>query len=161
MSDIYGTLTDALAYHAARGNSAWAASGVTDQQRSVALLLGSEFVDTYTYPGAKTDGRTQERAWPRTNVWVDGEQLSDTEVPREVEYATYEAALLSLTGTSLQPNQDRGGAIKKKRVKAGPAEVETEYMDSASAGVTFTKINNLLSIFTSNGFGASYALLRV
>jgi hypothetical protein len=161
MSDIYGTLADATAYHAARGNVAWAASGVTDDRRNVSLLKATEFIDTMEYLGVKTGGRSQERAWPRTGVVADGETVADDTVPREIEYATYEAALLDLTGTDLQPNEARAGAVKRKRVKAGPAEVETEYMDWASSGTEFTKINNLLSVFTSTMYGASYELLRV
>lgn len=165
MTAIYGDLADALAYHNERGNAAWAGAA-DDATRSAALLNASEYVDSFAaqYPGTKTGGRAQERAWPRSGVTFLNEDVPDDEIPKEIEYATYEAALLIIKGVDLRPIQERGGAIKRERVKGGPVEVETEYMDSASSGTTFTKIQDLLAVWmfsVATGYGYGYELLRV
>jgi len=160
---FYGTLVDAAAYHTERGNAAWGAAA-NDTIRTQALINASEYIDSFAkqFAGKPTGGRTQIRYWPATGVYLDGEELDDTIVPREIEAATYEAALLLVQGIDLRPNLDRGGAVKRERVKAGPAEVETEYADSASTGTTYRKINDLISVLFEEAFGvAELDVLRV
>lgn len=162
MSDFYGSLIDAGIYHLARGNAEWAAAA-SDGVREAALLNASEYVDSFAakYPGSPTGGRLQVRYWPAKDVTQGGEDVPDTEVPREILYATYEAALLIVKGVDLRPNAVGGGAVKRKRVKAGPAEVETEFMDSASSGTTFAKIEDLLSVwYDTSKFAMNFELLR-
>lgn len=108
MADYYGTLSDALAYHAARGNDPWAAAA-SDALREAALLRASEWIDASfrgRFCGYKTGLRAQLREWPRTGaVDIDCFQISQTEVPREVLNATYEAALRELASPgSLTPD---------------------------------------------------------
>lgn len=108
MPDYYGTLAGALAHHTARGNAAWGAAA-TDALREGALLRASDWLDgTFRtrFPGWKKDGRNQLREWPRSDV-VDREGwgVSADVVPREIERATYEAALRELvTPGSLSPD---------------------------------------------------------
>lgn len=108
MPDYYGTLAGALAYHAARANEAWA-DAASDALREAALLRASEWLDgTFRgrFPGQKTGLRAQVREWPRINAW-DMEELPipSDEVPREIESATYEAALRELvTPGGLSPD---------------------------------------------------------
>ena len=122
----YGTLAAADAYHAARGNVAW--GDAAEPARVAALVRASDYVDArYVYqrggcwasmfPGEKTGGRAQGRAWPRTGV--DG--VPDDEVPAEVERATYEAAYRELSEPgSLLP--DYVASSQLTRVKVGPIE---------------------------------------
>lgn len=161
---FYGTTAAADTYHAARGNIKWAA--LTQEKREASLVVGSDFVDS-TYAsraqGTRTGGRAQERAWPRTGIVVEGEALPPDDVPLEVEHATYEAAYLNGTGVKL--NYDGPalqGAITKKRVKGGPAEVETEYATVAQADrPNFTKIDDLMYALMARGnSGAMVGLLR-
>ena len=147
---FYGTLPAALAYHAARGNGAWVAEGVTDDLRSAALTRASDAIDgAYgaRFPGYPTTGRTQERLWPRfvsdDELVTDlaGNEIPDDEVPREIEFATYEAALRELVSPgSMAPDLDRGGLIKS--LKAG--SVALEYADGAPAETTISAIERWL-----------------
>ncbi len=148
---IYGTLAGALAYHAARGNVAWDAADVTDQLRSEALYRASDAIDggyAPRFPGIKTGGRDQERAWPRfvdedTLVTdLSGAAIANDVVPVEVEKATYEAALRELVEPgSMAPDLDRGGLIKS--LKAG--SVAIEYANHAPAETSIATIERWLS----------------
>ena len=133
MPDFYGTLAAADAYHAARGNAAWTG---TDAAKTAALVRGSAYVDSLgrqlqpsglwinLWPGTKTGGRAQALDWPRTGAAdYEGNAIGPTEIPIEVEQATYEAAVRELsTPGSLNP--DYVPAALVKREKAGPWEEE-------------------------------------
>lgn len=134
MAEFYGTLPDATAYHADRGNAAWAAVGVTDALQTAALVRASSWLDgTYAdrYPGSKTDGRAQELGWPRTGATdVDGEEIAPDEIPREIEYAVYEAALRELANPgSLSPDYVASERVKQEKV----GELSVTYADGAGS----------------------------
>lgn len=123
----YGTLEDALSYHADRGNVSWSASGVTDEQRTSALLRASEAIDGIygkRFSGRKAS-RSQERAWPRVDA-VDhcaDEPIDIVEIPFEVEAATYALALVELsTPGATTPVVTPGKTVKRQKV--GPMERE-------------------------------------
>lgn len=146
MADFYGTLAGALAYHDARGNTAWAAS--TDPLRTAALIRATTFIDGYRgrFPGYKADGRDQPLEWPRIGALdATGWAIPADAAPIEIEQATYEAALRELAKPgALSP--DLSPAIRMKRVKAGPVETETEYAGSGfNAATTFSVIESILS----------------
>lgn len=139
---IYGTLEDADAYHAARGNAAWAAA--TEPNRLAALQRATDYIDgRYRYQtaggcwksmfrGTKTGGRAQELEWPRTGATdSDGNLIPDDEVPIEIEHATYEAALLELLNPgSLSPTFVASAMVTREKV--GPIEVayaESQFVD--------------------------------
>ena len=66
----YGTLAEALVYHQARGNAAWAATG-DESDKQGALLRAAVWLDStyrFRFTGRKTGGRAQEREWPRTDA---------------------------------------------------------------------------------------------
>jgi hypothetical protein len=129
---IYGTLSDANAYHTARGNAAWTGA---DAVKAAALERATDYIDgryrwqlksgrwQSMFPGERTQGRDQEREWPRTGAEdYDGNAIADDEVPVEVENATYEAALRELvTPGSLSPDFVPSGQVIKEKV--GPIEV--------------------------------------
>jgi hypothetical protein len=120
----YGTIEGADAYHLARGNTAWLPS--PDDGKEAALIRASTWVDgAYggRFPGTRTEGRDQERAWPRTGAADrEGNALPDDEVPREIEHATYEAALRErVTPGSLSPDFVPASGVKSETV--GPISV--------------------------------------
>jgi hypothetical protein len=168
MAEHYGSLPDALAYHQARGNAAWTATG-GDEDRHAALLRASVWIDsTYRarFSGMKTDGRSQVREWPRTEALdVSGDQIPADEVPLEVEEATYEAALRELVRPgSLAPDFDGKASIKAERVKVGSIEEETEYQTAAAAAPKpkFVVIDGILHnvLLASSGNTSVTALAR-
>lgn len=131
---IYGTLVAADAYHAARGNAGWTG---TDADKLAALQRATDYIDgryRYKLPsgrwlsmftGTRTDGRSQDLEWPRTGaVDYEGNEIPDTEVPIEVESATYEAALRELTDPgSLSPDFVPASQVTKEKVDV----VEVQY----------------------------------
>lgn len=129
----YGTVADADAYHALRGNTAWAG---TEEQKLAALTRASTYIDALgqrmcgtawvsIYPGVKTGGRTQQLAWPRTDAYdTDGVSIPADVVPWEVEHATYEAALREIvTPGSLSPDFVPSQQVKREKVDV----LEVEY----------------------------------
>lgn len=121
----YGSNDAADVYHAARGNTAWAA--LTADQKTAARLRGSVYIDGYyllKFPGTKTGGRAQERAWPRTGAEdSDGAAIDPNEVPAEVEQGSYEAALIEGAAPgSLSPTLSAASNVKYKKI--GPIEKE-------------------------------------
>jgi len=128
MADFYGTVVGADAYHAARDNTAWTG---TDSVKQAALIRASDYIDglgfadgVNEWPGTKVGGRTQVREWPRTGaVDSDGTAIDPGTVPREIEWAAYEAALRELAAPgSLSP--DYVPATQVKREKIDVLEVE-------------------------------------
>lgn len=132
-ADSYASLAEALAYHAAKGNAAWAAS--TDAMREPALRRATTWLDaTYRsrWPGVRVNGRTQALDWPRSGVTDgDGWTVDYLTIPAEVNSATCEAALRELASPgSLSP--DFVGAEQVKTATAGPVSVT--YKDGSGVG---------------------------
>lgn len=121
----YGSNAAADTYHAERGNTAWAA--LLDAAKTVARIRGSVYIDGYygsRFPGTKTGGRAQERAWPRTSATDrDGASIDALSVPIEVEQAAYEAALIeAVTPGKLNPTLSQLNNVR--RTSVGPVEKE-------------------------------------
>jgi len=121
---IYGSVSAADTYFSDRGVTTWTG---TDAVKGEALLRGSIYIDNMfrtQFPGWPADDRNQEREWPRDDAFdIYGNYIENDEVPREVEWATYEAALRELVDAgSLQPDYDP--ASQNKREKVDVIEVE-------------------------------------
>ena len=118
----YGTLEGATVYHAALGNEAWSAADKSDAQRSAALLRGSRALDGRygsLFPGQKSGGYAQARAWPRTGAYnhCAQEEIPTNIVPSEIEYAAYELALIELVEAgSTTPTLNLGRLTKSESV---------------------------------------------
>lgn len=142
-ANSYVTYDYALAYHALRGNSAWALGTVLNQQ--YAIIRATQAIDSIykgKWKGTPTEYGTQELEWPRSGVSVGANTLDNDLIPTALKKAVCEAALRELaSANSLTPDLERGGEIK--RVKADTVEVE--YMDGASSITTFTAIDGLLT----------------
>ena len=135
MPDYYGTLAEADAYLAARGNTAWA--DADSAAREAALLRASDYVDgmvgqpangagwIYLFPGQKAGGYAQARQWPRTGAYDRfAEPIPGDVVPRGIQQATYEAASRELASPgSLNPDFVPSQVVQREKV--GP--LETEY----------------------------------
>lgn len=149
MSDHYGTPSDALTYHEARGNTAWSAS--TDALRLAALIRGSEDVDAAygaRYPGRITDA-AQGLLWPRAGVMYRGSAFPDDQVPAPVIRAAYELALRELMAPgSVLPDYDPTGTIKREKKAVGPLQKEIEYavpLTAVEARPVFALIDGILA----------------
>lgn len=136
----YGTLEGANNYHSARGNTAWVGA---DTVKLAALTRASLYVDGLgqrrlsnmrfisLFPGTPTGGRAQELAWPRKDASdMSGVAIDPATVPREVEQATYAAALREVvTPGSLSPDYRPGSIVKREKLDV----IETEYQPVADS----------------------------
>lgn len=142
MSEYYGTEAGADAYHLARGNGAW--SLLTNDQKTAALYRGSLAVDAIgskvpeigkcvlSFPGVKTGGRGQVLQWPRTGARDSSMDSIDPDtVPIEVEYSTYEAALLEAAmPNSLLPAVTASQVVKRRKIDV----IEREFFEPSADG---------------------------
>lgn len=141
----YGSAVDATSYFSARGITTWTG---TEAVMEAALIRGTDYLERRyagKWIGTKAT-QAQALSWPRS--WVedlDGYAIRADEVPAKIVSSNFEAALLILTGTDLEPLIEKGGAIKRKRTKAGPVETETEYAGSTNVYDTISRINGLLT----------------
>jgi len=171
MADFYGTLEGAAAYHDARGNAAWSAAGVTDSQRTAALVRASAALDGIygpRFPGHKAGGRTQALAWPRTGAFdrCAGEDIPDDEIPQAVVSAAYELALAELQAPgSSSPTITPGRLVKRQKVEGiereffGPSEGVSGSADAMRP--VLMAVEDALRCILVPASGGSVDLLRV
>jgi len=155
----YGPVVDADAYFLARGIAAWTG---TDPAKEESLISGQDYLHGLYAAGWFGIRTTQDQAldWPRAwLVDLDGYPIDADLYPLGLVHANFEAALLILTGTDLEPVLVRGGSITKKSVKAAVVATTTEYVSGAPARSVITKIEGLLAGLVS--LGTSQPLLRV
>lgn len=129
----YGDNTKAQAYWQAAGYVVPDGMGETDI--TAARQRGSMFVDRYEFkfPGSRTGGFAQERAWPRTGAETYyGEAIPSDAIPVAIENASYDAAFLELTNPgSLSPVVTGSATVKREKV----GQLEVEYSTSSSTSV--------------------------
>lgn len=140
----YISVAEADAYFAERGITDWTGDETAKEH---AIVKGADYLEREYY-GRWVGYRAkqeQSMSWPRTYVEdLDGYAIPADEIPRNVKWANAEAALLSLTGTNLEPVLERGGKYTSLKSKAGPVEEEIEYSGGASGRDTITSIDGLL-----------------
>ncbi|MBX5238628.1 DnaT-like ssDNA-binding protein [Rhizobium sp. NLR22b] len=171
-ADSYASLAEFKAYADAIGFTY--TSVYTDDVIEIAMRKATQYLDRAyrgKWKGFRSD-RDQALAWPRMStqnlpvnyltpsfttgvIDEDGYEIPSNTIPKQVKEAEYEATIISLGGSDLLPPYPRGNAIKRKKVKAGPVETETEYMDSASARDRYLKIEGLLYGLTTGQPGAT------
>jgi len=146
-ADSYASLAYALAYHADKGNAAWALA--TDGNRETAMRRATTWLDgTYrgNWTGYRVNGRLQALDWPRSDVAdIGGYAVDYLTIPPEVLRATCEAALreLALPG-GLSPDVTDAGIVKSESV--GPISVT--YRGGGGVGASrpiVTVIDDILS----------------
>jgi hypothetical protein len=129
----YGDKDAAQAYWTAAGYVV--PDGTTDAQITAALQRGSLVIDRYEhkFPGRRTGGFAQERAWPRTGASTYyGEVIPEADIPAAIINASYEAAFLELTNPgSLSPVITGSSTVKREKV----GQIEIEYSESSSTSL--------------------------
>lgn len=146
------SVAQADAYHAARGNTAWAA--LEEGAKHTALINGSaSMADATRYPfkGMKTGGYSQRQPWPRAGVVErHGDAVPDNAMPWQVVDAVCYLAGVSSQGTDLNPDLKRGGKIKQKTI--GP--ITTIYADNAPTGTIYQAAYGILApLLRDEAFG--------
>lgn len=153
-ADSYGSLAGANAYFSARRNTTWLESDPF--RKESALREATRFIDgRYTW-GGQVETSDQALAWPRFSATDREHRVIDSgTVPVRVQEATYEAALLALTGR-LQPATDRGGRVKS--VKLGPLAIENE--EGAPTTRSFDQIDTILVTLYRSAGSVRHQLVR-
>jgi hypothetical protein len=175
-ADSYTSLDEANAYFTARGDVNWTDSIPADAVKEVALRRGTTYLENQyrdRWVGIRT-GQFQSLAWPRVDglrgyyrgytqllLDLDGWYVPDDVIPQQIKNATAEAALLSLTGTTLEPVLVRGNMIKSTTSKVDVIEKTIVYMDGAPAVDRYTVIEGLLRGFVTSFPGASSGNVRM
>jgi len=157
-SDALISVLDATAYHAARGNAAWASVSYSEGDREAAIRRATAFLsNSFTWAGLRSHNRNQALAWPRSGV-VDqeGNGIDSDEIPIEVSDACAEIALRELVAPGAM-NPDFTSSELVKREKVGQIEVEYA-LSSTNADAqrpVLLVVRDMVSQFLKAGAGNS------
>jgi hypothetical protein len=162
-AESYISVSDATAYHAARGNAAWAALA-SDTVREQALRAATDYMlQAYRYQWAGSrKTATQALDWPRIDVpRLDTRQplyslqsyYDESSVPTEVARACAVLALKASTG-ELAP--DIGRIKSREKVDV----IEVEYQQGAAPYVRYRAVDNLLAGMLKTSSGSLISLVR-
>jgi len=141
-SDSYSTLSEFQAYATAQG---WTLTA-TDAVQEGYLRRAAKYINQrYSWPGRRQYFE-QAMKWPRVGkLYVDGWLVRIDTIPQQVKDAQCELAWIAHEGVDLMATVS-GGAIKRKKVKAGPVDSETEYATTL-ATPRFIAVEGLLKPF--------------
>ena len=140
LADSYASRSDADAYHAARGNAAWAAA--SSDARDAALRKATQYLDTrYRWVGNRST-LTQALEWPRYFVPKLGYPSGWPQV--RVIHACIELALRALDSDLLA--DDEGRDVVSESV--GPISVEYQ---PKGGGVRYPAADLLVSPLVLGG----------
>lgn len=145
-ADSYISVADADTYNTAHNaDTVWDAA--TTAAKEKALRLATQYLDN-NYNGRWFGSRSnddQALAWPRSGVEdIDGYAIENDEMPQKLKDACVEAAVRSANGTSLMPDIDEPGNIKREHDKVDVIESEVEYVGGKSQIALFRIIDKLL-----------------
>lgn len=152
----YGTFAGYVAYWLARG----VVIAETEGETLPNLLIGSEYIDANyrsLYAGYKVNGRTQVRDWPRSQASdINYDIIPDTEVPTEVEYATYEAAYRQQENPgSLRTDVTMGKAISQVTIVGAVSVTYSGVGSVADLQIMVPQIEAILAPILTGGRGTS------
>lgn len=145
-AESYASVAYADAYHAARGNTAWAA--LTTSAKEIALRNGTGYIDAnYTFKGQKN---TQEQAlqWPRYGAYIDNFLWPSDELPPDLLKATCEMALRASAG-AVDP--DLSSSVVTSQT-VGPIS-RTFAVPRNGGRTTYSAVDNLLRRLVGVGRG--------
>lgn len=141
-------------YHAALGNTAWAAG--TTELKEQAIRRATVYIsESFNWKGFPVRYRDQALAWPRT--YVDdkyGYGVDSDIVPSEVQKATAEVALreLATPGTML-PDFDPSATVKMEKVGPLAVEYALTRTDAKSTTPVLSIVTELLGPLLRGGGG--------
>lgn len=143
-AESFCSVAFATAYHASRGNAAWAALA-SDTEREQKLRMATDYIEAFfgsRWAGLRVSTE-QALSWPRSMVPVKdvrGAYYPSDSIPPVIVRACAELALRAING-ELAPDIKR----LAKRVKVDV--IETEYVDGATPYTRFRAIDKMLEPF--------------
>lgn len=114
-------------------------SELTDNSKERCLNRATAYLDrTYVFVG-QISSSTQALKFPRKEVYdeLEGEVSG---VPYNIKSATCLTAKRLMGGIQLDPDLERGGAIKREKIDT----IDITYQDGASSVTKFYEIDNIL-----------------
>lgn len=163
-TDSYFSVAEADDYFSSRGVTAWTG---TENAKETASRRGTSYLDNQyrgRWIGIRSE-QDQKLAWPRysdeTLYDSDGYEIADDAIPEQIKTAAMEAALLALTGVTLEPRLERGGMIKSIGKGVGPLRKDIVYMDGAPVTDRYTAIEGLLRGFVDSMPGSFSGNIRL
>ena len=151
--ESFCSVSDALAYHAARGNATWAT--ITTTQQEQALRRATDYMEavySQRWEGTRTTS-VQALSWPRYNVFVNGFVTLSSSIPRAVINACSELALRAAAGELLSDSTQQ-----KTRTKVDVLEVEFDKYSPQST--QYLAITALLAPYFESGSGVEVKVVR-
>ena len=151
--ESFCSVSDALAYHAARGNATWAT--ITTTQQEQALRRATDYMEavySQRWAGTRTTS-VQALSWPRYNVFVNGFVTLSSSIPRAVINACSELALRAVAGELLSDSTQQ-----KTRTKVDVLEVEFDKYSPQST--QYLAITALLAPYFESGSGVEVKVVR-
>jgi len=127
-------------------------SSLTDTQIETLLIRATMVLDAKyrsDFPGERqVVGQALE--WPRSNaVYVDGEEIAESIVPKEVQIALTEMFYVIQSGQTVQPIISSTGSLELERVRIeGAVEEEKRYSSSGAVRDIYTTVTDALSRIT-------------
>lgn len=117
----YATVAEADAYLAVDPTRGPAWAQLTEDQKASNLVAATRRLDLLEYSGTKADP-AQENQWPRENATCNGDPVSSSGVPVELQNAT----ILKAGSITLDASQSNAGGSGSniRSVQAGSAQVE-------------------------------------
>lgn len=153
-AESFASLAAADAYHASRGNVAWA--GALDADKENALRRATDYTEQEyrsKWRGARMS-LTQALSWPRFNVQLDdvgfgriAAYVPNNTVPPQVIQACCELAIRALQG-ALAPD------LQRQIIAETVGPIRTEYAAGAPEYVRYRSVDLLLKpLLASSGLG--------
>jgi len=162
-AESYISVADAIAYHASRGNTAWAAVA-TDETRAEQLLRHATDFMERRYRSRWAGMRlsvTQRLSWPRYEVPIKDAPGGYASLPSYYPFDKVPAlvgeacALLALKAIDGELKDEPEVAVKRKKVGA----LEVEYFEASLPVRPMSAISEMLRPFFSSG-GMNIQLAR-
>jgi hypothetical protein len=161
-AESFASVADATAYHAARGNAAWAALA-SDELREQLLRRATDYMEAFyrtQWAGCRVKS-TQALSWPRYDVPLpdvlslgnERQVLASDIVPKPVKNACAELALRAITA-DLAPDIGR----QKSSVSVGPIDVT--YSESSAPFTRFRAVDNMVAVFFGDAGGMNLKVVR-
>ena len=158
-ADAYISVSDSDTYHTEHSDSTdW--SGATTAVKENAIRVATQYLDSkykYSWKGRRSN-QTQRLSWPRFDVQdEDGFVVPSDDLPRGLEDACAEAALLHITeANGLIPVESEPG-VEREMVKVGPIESDITFSGTRSGLPKFNAVDFLLRDFIEAGGRVSRA----
>lgn len=149
-ANTYVEIADCDTYHTTMGNSTWTGDDATKEAAIHRAMRWLENLEPQ-WMGARVTS-TQALAWPRTGVTDSAGIIIETnEIPKHLTDALCEAALRELVEANSMNPDSSGGTVKRKKVKAGPVESETEYVGGDAPGTEHHVIYKMVRRYMAGG----------